>query len=365
MQQNQRSNSSIRLLHPVIGAIILFFFGAWLFAAPVTLQAQPNLVSGEWISLPALRSGLGDPALVVLNGKIHVVGGSEFFGSSGFHEAFDPVSQRWSSLPDLPRQLSNAAVAVMSDTLYVMGGYNLLEGGALADAYFYKPETQRWLTASAMLSPTSGAGVAIIDQEIYVFGGYDNQAESRLVQKYDPAKDRWTLGSPMPVGRSEFGMVALNGLFYAIGGNVRLTTAEGEISTRTMAPNMNKQLRATLSTLVSVYNPASDTWFTVAPLPAPRVSMAVAVLDEQIYVMGGIDVWRSGTVQDSVYVYDPLADEWAAAPALMTARSGVRAVTVDDAIYAIGGYDQANTPLPTHEAYGLRAKQLYLPLIRR
>lgn len=365
MQQRQRQNHTMRLLFLVLGTVILLaLFGRSLIRL-YPLQAQTGLPTTHWLALPALRSGVGDPGLAVLDGKIHVVGGTEYFGSSGFHEVFDPVSQRWASLPDLPRQLSNAALAVVSDTLYVMGGYNVLEGGALPDTYRYAPATQSWLAASDMISPTSGAGVAVLDDEIYIFGGYDNYAESRLVQKYDPAKDCWTLGSPMSVGRSEFGMVTLNGLIYAIGGNIRVSTTQGEVSTRARPSTIARQTLDALSTLVSVYNPASDTWYNVAPLPAPRVSMAVAVLNGQIYVMGGTDVWISGAVQNSAYVYAPLSNQWSVAPALITARSGVRAVTVDDVIYVLGGYDQSNTPLANNEAYGIASKQLYLPVVQR
>lgn len=364
MPQSQRWNGMRRLLFLVMSTSTLLALFGWRFFTTTSLQAQTNFTATHWLALPALRSGVGDPALAVLDGKIHVVGGVEGFGSSGLHEVFDPEEQRWTSLPDLPRQLSDAAVAVVSDTLYVMGGYNILAGGALTDVYRYEAATQRWLAVSALISPTSGAEVAVIEHEIYIFGGYDNDAESRLVQKYDPAKDRWTLGSPMPVGRSEFGMVSLNGLIYAIGGNIRVATPQGEVSTRTKQPHGARQTLDSLSTLVSVYNPASDTWYTVAPLPAPRVSMAVAVLDEQIFVMGGTDRWRTGAVQNSVYVYDPLSDQWVEAPALPTARSGVRAVTVDETIYVLGGYDQANTPLATHEAYGIGGNQLYLPVIQ-
>lgn len=365
MLQSQSGNSRRLLLFLVISTITLFTLFGWYFFTPSSLQAQVDLVATGWRTLPALRSGVGDPALVVLDGQIHVVGGVEDFGASDLHEVFDPVAQHWTSLPALPRPLSDAAVAVVSDTLYLVGGYDILEEGALTNTYRFVTATQSWLALPPLLSPASGAGVAVIANEIYIFGGYDNVAESRLVQIYDPVHDRWRLGSPMPVGRSEFGMVSLNGLIYAIGGNIRTMTPQGEVSTRSRSQHVGRQMADSLSTLVSVYNPASDTWYTVEPLPAPRVSMAVTVLNEQIFVMGGTDRWITGDVQTSVYVYDPLSEQWVDAPALLTPRSGVRAVTLADTIYLLGGYDQANMPLANHEAYGLSANQLYLPVIQR
>lgn len=371
MEQSPNINRSLRLLWALfstvgntLSAIVIVFLLFWLiFSSAQLTHAQSPIAPMGWQPFPPMRSGVGDPSVIEVDGKIHVIGGVEFFGSSSLHEAFDPLTKQWESLPDLPSQLSNAAAAAVGGKLYVMGGYNLETGGALTSTYIYLPATRHWITATSMISPASGAGVAVINDEIYIFGGFDNYAESARVQRYNPLTDQWTLHTPMPVARSEFGMVTVDGLLYAIGGNVRPYT--GTLSTTVQAATATAMIPtvSTLSTLVSVYNPTSDIWRNVASLPMPRISMAVAVLDNQIYVMGGVDVWLSGTVQSVAYVYTPVTDQWSTMPPMLSARSGVRAITLGALIYAIGGYDQSFLPLATNEVFGFPIEMLYLPII--
>lgn len=365
MRQKQRNTSNLHLALLIISNIVTFCLFAWLFTTPQAIYGQTETTATRWLPMPQLRSGIGEPSVAVLDNKIHVVGGVESFGPSGFHEAFDPVTQRWESLPDLPHQATNAMAAVLNGKLYIFGGYNPARGGALSSTHIYEPGSESWLTATAMLSPTSGAGVAVINNAIYLFGGYDNVTESSRVQRYDPSADRWTLRAPMPVARSESGLVTLDGLVYMIGGNVNVYTATNRVLTNVFNDPANQADANPLSTLVSVYDPTHDTWRDLAPLPAPRVAMAVAALQGKIYVIGGVDAWRTGTAQSTVFSYDPLRNQWSVEPPIFTPRSGVRAVTLNDILYIIGGYDQAFVPLNIMEAYGLTVKPLYLPILWR
>jgi N-acetylneuraminic acid mutarotase len=59
---------------------------------------------------------------------------------------------------------------------------------------------------------------------------------------------------------------------------------------------------------VEVYDPATNSWNTAAPLPTPRAPAAVAVVDGLLYVIGS---WYAEEGLCSIVeAYDPTTDTW-------------------------------------------------------
>ncbi|MDC4226888.1 MAG: hypothetical protein MPW15_22265 [Candidatus Manganitrophus sp.] len=80
---------------------------------------------------------------------------------------------------------------------------------------------------------------------------------------------------------------------------------------------------------------ASGEWSIKAPLSAPRSHPAVAVYDGKIYSFGGGGpAFKSLNLSE---VYDPKTDRWSSLRPMPTLRSGAMAATIGDAIYVIGG----------------------------
>jgi hypothetical protein len=114
-----------------------------------------------------------------------------------------------------------------------------------------------------------------------------------------------------------------NGRIYAIGGD---TT--GSLNT------------------VEAYDPATNTWRSMAPMPTARGGLAVATgSDGRIYAMGGAAL-VGGVIRtslDTVEAYDPPTDTWSAVAPLLTPRNSPAAATGPDGrIYAVGGYDSSS-----------------------
>jgi N-acetylneuraminic acid mutarotase len=88
------------------------------------------------------------------------------------------------------------------------------------------------------------------------------------------------------------------------------------------------------------YNPSTDSWTKIAPMPTPRVSFAIASYNNKIYVIGGLEATSNGSSQVSSSVnevYDPSTDTWITATSIPIATSGAQANTVNGKIYVIGG----------------------------
>jgi N-acetylneuraminic acid mutarotase len=83
-----------------------------------------------------------------------------------------------------------------------------------------------------------------------------------------------------------------------------------------------------------VYNPKTNSWTVLEPMPSKRGGLAASAINETIYVFGGEE--PSGTF-DSIESYDIATNKWGKGPAVPTARHGLVAVANDDRIYIIGG----------------------------
>ena len=75
-------------------------------------------------------------------------------------------------------------------------------------------------------------------------------------EEYDPATDRWRLRAPLPQGRDNLGVAAVNGKIYVFGGFVAPAT--------TAIP-----LGAAWEPIADAweFTPATDSWKPLAPLP--------------------------------------------------------------------------------------------------
>jgi N-acetylneuraminic acid mutarotase len=119
-----------------------------------------------------------------------------------------------------------------------------------------------------------------IDGRIYIVGGRDSTIEvhSARMDIYDPATDTWSSGASMPTSRSGMAGAVLGDFLFVAGG-------EG-----------NDAVESGVFAVVEVYDPATDTWTEVEPMPTPRHGTHAAVLDNTIYIPGGADVQGGGAV---------------------------------------------------------------------
>jgi N-acetylneuraminic acid mutarotase len=113
-----------------------------------------------------------------------------------------------------------------------------------------------------------------------------------------------------------------------------------------------------LTNLNRAYDPQTDRWTELAPIPTPCTSAGAAVgPDGRIYVIGG-DRANFKTTNNTAEAYDPKTNRWSRLSALPTPRDSPCAVAAKCSegrvlIYTIGGRDRRgpNGNLGTVEAY--------------
>ena len=85
---------------------------------------------------------------------------------------------------------------------------------------------------------------------------------------------------------------------------------------------------------VEAYDPKSDRWTQIAPLPTARGWVGAAAAFGRIYAIGGAHNTREyATVEE----YNPATGEWRGVADLPETRAGVGVCTTRGKVYAVGG----------------------------
>lgn len=225
-----------------------------------------------------------------------------------------------------------------------------------------------------------GMSTAVVGDRIIAALGFD-AGDTNKTRIYDIASNTWSFGANAPGISSEGAGVSHGGLFYTAGGRfgaVRkdLWSYNPASDTWTVLASMS-QGRAGLALavvgnaifaiggrtspggpctggpLASVerYDIDTNTWTTVAPMPFALSDRAAATVGGKIFVFGGCSGFF--TFVSDVDVYDPVTDTWSTAPKDMPSpRAAFYGVaTKGDAVFVIGGWNGVIPGLKTNEAY--------------
>jgi N-acetylneuraminic acid mutarotase len=173
--------------------------------------------------------------------------------------------------------------------------------------------------------------------KLYVIGGWGDGKARGANYEYDPATDRWTKKQPMPRPAHHAALAAVNGKIYVFGGFV--------------APaNPAIPVGAAWEPIADAweFNPATDSWKPLAPLPGKRGSAIAAEVGGKIFVIGGATTMEGSKepfftafgparVLGTNEVYDPATNKWESRNPMSVPRNHAFSGVVDGKIYVIGG----------------------------
>jgi N-acetylneuraminic acid mutarotase len=99
--------------------------------------------------------------------------------------------------------------------------------------------------------------------------------------------------------------------------------------------------------IVEVYSIANNSWTKGVPLPEPLHHAAAASYNGKIYLVGGYtSPWSPS---NKLFIYDSLQNKWQEGKPMPTARGALNANFINGTLYAIGG--SSDRPLNSNEAY--------------
>ena len=170
----------------------------------------------------------------------------------------------------------------------------------------------------ALLDP----GSATLDGKLYLVGGKTASTHLSSLYIYDPndpidsGDDEWSVGpNLLGPGVENPAVTASDGKLYTFGGST--APFSGAVSN------------------AAVFDPTSSTWTSLAAMPTARGGATAQILNDKIYVIGGMGT--NGASLDTVEVYDPSTNQWSTGVSMQTPRDNLGAAVVDDLLYVFGG----------------------------
>ncbi len=92
------------------------------------------------------------------------------------------------------------------------------------------------------------------------------------------------------------------------------------------------------------YDPATDTWTNLVPVPDSKVTVASAVyspVNNKVYIFGGESVATS-TVTNTTWIYDVATNTWSQGANMPDVRAFMASGYYNGKIYLVGGYNTSN-----------------------
>jgi len=207
----------------------------------------------------------------------------------------------------------------------------------LATTALAQMPTSPWKKGAPFPEPDEELYGVAANGKLYVIGGWGDGKARGVNYEYDPATDKWTKKQPMPRPAHHAALAAVNGKIYAFGGFVAPAT--------TAVP-----LGAAWEPIDNAYefNPATDSWKPLPPLPGKRGSAIAAEVGGKIYVIGGATTMEGARepfftafgparVLATNDVYDPATNKWESRNPMSVARNHAFSGVVNGKIYVIGG----------------------------
>jgi N-acetylneuraminic acid mutarotase len=233
-------------------------------------------------------------------------------------------------------QRATAMLAVMVASLVVV-----------ATALAQMP-TSPWKKGAPFPVPDEELYGVAANGKLYVIGGWDDGKAGGVNYEYDPATDKWTKKQPMPRPAHHAALAAANGKIYVMGGFVAPSDTALPLGAAWQPIDNAWQ-----------YDPATDSWKSLPPVPTKRGSAVAVEAGGKIYTIGGATTMEGRVLDDSRgrleskdqfftafgpsrvlsvnEVYDPATNKWETRQAMSVPRNHAFGGAVNGKIYVIGG----------------------------
>jgi peroxiredoxin/N-acetylneuraminic acid mutarotase len=194
-----------------------------------------------------------------------------------------------------------------------------------------------WKKAAPFPEPDEELYGVAMGGKLYVIGGWGEGKARGANYEYDPATDKWTKKKSMPRPAHHAALAAYNGKIYVCGGFI--PPEQTQIPTGGAWQPIDDMWE---------YDPAADSWKTLAPLPGNRGAAVAVEAGGKIYMIGGVTTvegskdpfftfFGSCRVLNNNDVYDPATNKWESRKPMAVPRNHAFAGAVNGKIYVIGG----------------------------
>src|SRR5947207_3139331 len=212
----------------------------------------------------------------------------------------------------------------------------------------------KWTKLAAFPEPAEELLGASAGGKMYVFCGLaPGWKPIGMVYEYDPAGDKWTKKKPMPLASHHVSFTEYKGKIYAFGGFV--------------LPQSGPAAWVPIDNAWE-YDPATDNWKALAPLPTKRGSPVAVTVGDKMYVIGGATTLPGSSAVHparphysvgALEAYDPGANTWTVLPNMPVGRHGLAGAVVGNHLHMVSGDVQSagtgvHVHTDSHDAYELK-----------
>ena len=297
------------------GTALLFLFAA---VQAVSAQTSRLAIAGSPTNLTVSWTGRGtlQSASTLTNDwkDVHEAPNPLRMPPTNQSKFFRAIS-RWNTRSNLLEANSEMCVAELDGKIYVMGGYPASRV-TVRTVQVYDSAQNRWSLTTPLPIPLNHSMAASVNGRVYIIGGQTDAASAytNTVFEYNPATSNWTARAPMPTARSAGAAAVIDNLIYVAGGR---------------PPRGND---------FAAYDPLDNQWTTLPNLPTARNHLAVGAIDGKIYVAGGrFGAGFTSEMTDILEVYDPATHTWTTNAPMPTVRGGVNSMAVNNRFFVFGG----------------------------
>jgi N-acetylneuraminic acid mutarotase len=274
--------------------------------------------TNNWTATAPLPINNNWGAVVACQNKIYLIGGNAEYPT----QVYDTETDTWENKSSIPTTRGALQANVVNGKIYLIGGQKLA-GLYIVDASIsndvYDTETDTWSQMAPIPTAVMGYASVVFEDKIYIISGGNESGPdynpTKLVQIFDPATNQWTNGTSVPTGIISARACATTGMFapkriYVIGG---ATTSYARWETYNVI------------NLTQIYDPETDTWTTGAPMLTPREDFGIAVVNDEIYAIGGVKEEKYLAVNEKYTPADfiPEFPSWTILPLVLTATAVV------------------------------------------
>jgi len=179
-----------------------------------------------------------------------------------------------------------------------------------------------WVELAPMNHPRHHITEQVVDSKIYVIGGFDGDGiTTGIVECFDPQTNTWVDKMSMPTPRGDCSSAVVNGLIYVFGGSE------------------NYGSNFPIYDVVEVYDPSTDSWQELDPMPGIRAWPMAESIGSDIFITGGFN----GSMLTDCWKFSPLDPDpqWTDIAPMPIIRSGHDTASHNGYVYTLGGYDGA------------------------
>jgi hypothetical protein len=287
-------------------------------------------IPNHWTPRAPLKGPNGGIAGAVVNNAagqpiFYALGGAESFSQgSGFPvQAYNLATNVWVIRNSRVNLFRTNGAGKVGGTLYFSGGADRFDENLRLFhwLYAYDVARDRLIQKADPPKATADGVTGVINGKLYVLPGtcsgdfwpnshYCEHEPFRELWRYDPVANVWTTLASAPHFHANGAGGVINGKFYVAGGGA------GDSNGPSALDSGNAYL--------DVYDPLSNQWKTLVPMPASRRSATGAVLAGKFWVIG------SNGSNRLTYAYDPLTNKWATRASLPTGGASDVAAQIND-----------------------------------